>query len=468
MRDRAPRSLAPGLALGVAGILLLGAGCQRVGMEPPSPSGQGSEQEVLRPTPPQSLEDGVRRGTPASLPPLPALDVTVEGIDPILHAPVGQDRHLRERAAFWMDFWTTRSRDHFQRYLERMGEYQGLIDAELEVREMPASLRYLPVVESGYHHSITSRVGATGLWQLMRPTARGLGLTVDGVVDDRRDPVASTVAALDYLEELHARFDSWVLALSAYNAGPGRVSRALSRYAPDATIPPDERFLRIRAHLPAETREFVPRFFAAAVLASNPERHGFDPPDPARALAYDEVVVPDATSLDVVAMAAEVEEDEIARLNPQFMRRFTPAGQQRIVRVPLGLADTFERNFALIPPEERLSFLEHPVARGETLTHIARRYGVRVSELDGANGGLDPRRLQIGQRLVVPVGGRGAAPVRVAQATPTPTGEFHRVRSGDTWGGIARRYGVSTAELARVNGRTIQDVIRVGEALRIP
>jgi membrane-bound lytic murein transglycosylase D len=403
------------LALAAALVLLATAGCQRLGMEelpPPAPPPATAETEAPRPAP-----------APAALPerrpaagPVPEAVVDVEGLDVILHSRAVEDRVIRERTAFWIDFWTGRSRDYFERYLERMGQYGPMVDRKLELREMPASLRYLPIVESGYHHGVTSRAGATGLWQLMPPTARGLGLMVDGVVDDRRDPVEATRAALDYLTELHDRFDSWLLALAAYNAGPGRVGGILQRYAPDSSVPGDERFLRIRPHLPAETREFVPRFLAAATLASDPERHGFRAVDVSDPFLFDEVRVTDATSMDVVALAAGVDEEEIRRLNPQYMRGFTPAGRERAVRVPVGTGERFASNYALIPPEHRVSFMEHVIASGETLSHVARRYGVTVAALTSANARVDPRRLQIGQRITVPTGGGGAAGARAALA----------------------------------------------------
>jgi len=520
------------LTLALAGLILLMAGCQRAGMDhppadpAPAPPPEADEagqlvpgQERDRPTlPAQQLQGGVL--------PVPHVDVT--GVDPILHARVGQDPHLRERAEFWATFWTTRSRGHFERYLDRMGAWEAFVDGELEARGLPASLRYLPIVESGYHHSIRSRAGATGLWQLMAPTARDLGLTVDGVVDDRRDPVASTRAALEYLSLLHDQFDSWYLALSAYNAGPGRIARILQRHAPDPAMPGDERYLRARAHFPAETREFVPRFFAASVLASDPERFDLPPVDPSRRVVFDEVVVPDATSLDVVASAAGVDEEEILQLNPHFHRGFTPPGSERIVRVPQGRGAAFEVAYAEIPASERISFTEHRVAQGETLTHIARRYGVSVAELQGANGNLDPRRLQVGQALIVPIGGAPATSEAVQVAASNENSEnsensntqptihvvasgenlwtisrrygmgvtelrnknglsnsstirpgqelsvanggvrVHSVRPGDTWGGVAQQYGVSTSALARANGRTPGDVIRIGEEIRIP
>ena len=247
-----------------------------------------------------------------------------------------------------------------------------------------------------------SPVGATGLWQLMHPTARELGLTVNSIVDDRRDPVGSTAAALDYLEGLYDEFGSWLLALAAYNGGPGRVRRALSRSGSSVASEGDDRFLEASRYLPRETREFIPRFLAAAALAGAPGEHGFSVTAQCP-MTFDEVTVPDATSLEVVARAAQVPEEVIRQLNPQYLRGYTPVGETRTVRVPAGLGERFERNFASIPPDERLSFYEHVVAQGETFTHIARRYRVSVSELVDTNRQVDPRRLQIGMSVIVPL-----------------------------------------------------------------
>ncbi|CAN5788805.1 hypothetical protein BH23GEM11_BH23GEM11_15280 [soil metagenome] len=550
------------LAGGAAAIAV--AGCQRVATGPPP--APAPTPTVGAPVIPDMV--GARPG-PASAVPIPPIKVDSE-IDPILHSLVASDPLLEERVAFWVDFWTSRGAGHFSRYLERMALYEGLVERELADRGLPLSLKYLPIVESGYHDVAVSRVGATGLWQLMAPTAGGLGLTVNAVVDDRRDAIASTRAALDYLQEMHGLFDSWFLALAAYNAGPGRIRGIVSRNAPGRDVLDDAAYMELRPHLPAETREFVPRFLAASRIARNPEDYGFGRPDGIAALAFDEVQVPDATSLDVVAWAAGVEEAVIRGLNPHYLRGFTPVGEARAVRIPAGHAARFEVAYAALPPEERISFMEHTVARGETLGGISGRYGIRLADLQAANGNIDPRRLQVGQRLVVPVaGGRGGPTTQVA-AAPTPpdpvdplpdapepqaraaaasnataplaqvevpenlpaagtttdgAGEAggageprvhvvrpgenlsalarrygvsvaelerwntrrpgqvlrigdelnvgpgvrtHRVVRGDTWAALARRFDVSAAELAQANGRTTRQVIRVGETLRIP
>ncbi len=348
---------------------------------------------------------------PRSLGPLraaPLPDIEIEGIDEILHSPVSSDPILRQAASLWVVQWTTKQVESFERYLAQMRRYDPLVQREINARGLPESLRYLPLIESGYSPAAVSSVGATGLWQLMHPTARELGLTVNSIVDDRRDPVASTVAALDYLEDLYDEFGSWLLTLAAYNGGPGRVRRALNRSGPGASGEGDERFLEARRYLPRETREFIPRFLAAAALADDPGEYGFSVTDP-DPMTFDEITVPDATSLEVVAKAIQVPEEGIREMNPQYLRGYTPAGETRTVRVPAGLGQHFERNFPSIPPEERLSFYEHVVSEGETSTHIARRYHVSVSELTDINRHVDPRRLQIGMSVIVPL---TAAPLR--------------------------------------------------------
>ena len=333
---------------------------------------------------------------------LPEPGPTVE--DEILRSSMLRDAGFRQEVARWIEFWQTAGARWFPEYLSRMAWFSTTVDATLAERGLPPSLRYLPIVESGYSPRAVSRARAVGLWQLMAPTARGYGLHVGPLLDERRNPFRSTDVAVGYLASLRERFGSWFLALAAYNSGPYRVQSVLERHAPLAPRS-DALYWQIRPHLPRETRDFVPKFVAASMVAANPAAYGFDRV-PASHFVFDEVAVPDATTLDVIAEAAGVDQSEIERLNPEILRGITPPGRETSLRVPLGTGDTFRERYALIPPSERVTFVEHRVARGETFTHIARRYGVRLTDLRAANPGVEPRRLQIGQRLTVPVAGR--------------------------------------------------------------
>lgn len=331
---------------------------------------------------------------------LPAPSVEVV-IDPVRTTPMLRDPAFRAEVDLWIDRWSADSAPWFAGDLERMGRYVPEVDSLLAARRMPPSLRYLPIVESGYSPTAVSSARAVGLWQLMEGTARGLGVRVSRLLDERRHPTRSTEAALRYLDELHADFGSWFLALAAYNSGPARVRRIIARHAPLEPLS-DDLYWRIRPHLPRETRDFVPKLFAAILVAEHPEAFGH-PPTPARASGFDEVEVPDATSLDVVARAAGVDPEVVAGLNPHVLRGFTPPDERVILRLPAGTGARFEEAYALIPPGERVTFMEHRVADGETLSHIALRYGIRVADLREANPSVRPRYLRVGTVLTVPV-----------------------------------------------------------------
>ncbi len=403
--------------------------------------------------------------------------------DPIVSSPAADDDAIRERVAWWLEYWGGRGAGEFERALARMGRYEAHVDREIEARGLPPSLRYLPIIEAGYYPTARSPVGAAGLWQFMPETAEWLDLEVAPVVDERLDPFLATAKALDYLRDLHRRFDSWFLALAAYNGGPSRVARLL-RELPDAR-PGDDLFHRIRPRLPAETRDFVPKYLAAVRIAADPtliglERVAKEPP-----LAFDSVVVEGAASLDVVARAAGVAEAEVRRLNPHLVLDLTPAGRSTAVRVPPGARVGFGERFAAIPPDSRVTLTQHRVSAGETLSHVALAYRVSLAELRAANPDVEPRRVRIGARLVIPrtQGERSdrASPAvapqpRVvrAQSVAAPAAsdserpEVHVVREGESLWLIARYYGVELERLRRHNDLGEEALLRPGDVVRIP
>lgn len=323
-------------------------------------------------------------------------------LDPILHSEWVYRPEIAARVEHWTGVFAGNQGRDFAVWMERMERYRELVDSTIEARGMPRSLRYLPMIESGYRPAAVSRAAAVGLWQFIAPVAEVHGMQVSPLIDERRDPVASTQGALNFLDELHGRFGSWFLALAAYNGGPNRVARLLREHAPLAPLG-DSLFAVIAPHLPRETREYVPRFLAAARIAEEPQRFGIEARPQSGSWSWDEVVIPDATTLDVVAWAAGVEEEVVRQLNPQFVRGITPRGQAVTVRIPQGRREAFEEAWAEIPEDERITATEHVVAPGETLSGIAQQYGVRVAELQGSNPDVEPRRMRPGTRLIVPL-----------------------------------------------------------------
>jgi len=392
-----------GTVWGVAGGLVLGGGLAGGFMMLTASSSSA----------PSTTSMGESRGLPAlaAIPPrfdgvtlrahLDASDLPEQAQDELLGSPVLNDPEFARAVHWWVQYWRVAAVDWFPGFLTRMAWLGASVDSALVTHDFPPSLRYLPLIESGYDPSVTSRASAVGLWQLMAPTARELGLDVSSLVDERRDPEKSTEAALRYLHALHSEFGSWFVTLAAYNSGPTRVRGILRRHAPGQPIT-DSLFWAHRHRFAPETRDFVPKLYGAMWVASQPEAYGYERPA-VEPFAFDAVSVPDQTTLDVIAWAADVPHAEIVRLNPALVRGITPMGREVVVRVPSGQGKAFTFNYARIPPEQRVTFLEHVVRSGETLSQIAMQYGVRLGDITAMNPSVQMRSLQVGARLTVPV-----------------------------------------------------------------
>ena len=235
----------------------------------------------------------------------------------------------------WMDAFQTTRREEFDHLMLRREVFAPMIHEKLRERGMPEELIYIPMIESGLSPFAESRVSAVGLWQFMGPTAQQYGLRVDPWVDERRDPVAATDAALDYLGWLHHRFgESWTLAAAAYNAGPGRVERVLNRHA-EGWLGDEELYWEIREHLPRETREYVPKMIAMTRLANMADATGFDGSS-VEPYHFENVFVPGGTTFEQVARELEVDLDALRALNPHLVRGITPPDELFPLRVPVG------------------------------------------------------------------------------------------------------------------------------------
>jgi membrane-bound lytic murein transglycosylase D len=380
-----------------------------------------------------------------------------------------------DRVQYYLDFFQTRGRERMGIWLTRMPRYESMIRERLQRQSLPGDLMYLALIESGFSNTATSRAKAVGMWQFMKGTARLYGLRVDSWVDERRDPYRATDAAARHLNDLTRRFGSLYLAAAAYNAGSGKVSRGLVRLPDEESdsVNTDATFFRLydTKWLRRETKDYVPKLIAAALIAKEPRRYGFNP-GRAEPAVYDSIVVPDMTGLDVLARLADTTVAAIRELNPQYLRLTTPPGTRSIVRLPSGRGQATIAAYAELPPRRRVTFIEHFVARGETLSGIAQRYKVSQAMLAAANPRVSSRRLRINQRIVVPTGGVLSTSVALRMAEPvvaagTSTSAFHRVRRGETLSEIADEYGVTQRELQQWNTLDSRGRIRAGQRLRV-
>lgn len=372
--------------------------------------------------------------------------------------------------------WYADNHEYMRRVFNRARPWLHFIVNEIEHRGVPGELALLPVVESAFDPFAYSHGRAAGPWQFLSGTARDFGVEINDFYDGRRDFVAATGAALDYLEYLAGMFDGdWSLALAAYNAGQGRVSRAVRRNA--------ARGRGTEWHelpLPRETRGYIPKLQGLACLIREPARYGFvlptivDRPQ-VRTVALDGPV-------DIVALALHSELDltELVTLNAGLNKHLTPPSGPHYLVVPHDAAERVEASLPDLPEPPPVPMSQIRVRRGDSLSVLARRHDTTVDALRKANG-ISGSRLIAGQTLKLP--GRagdipptsGDAAYREAlqqlaslQQQLLPTDRFiHRVRGGESLWIIARRYGVSVDELQRMNGLGASTLIRPGQRLVI-
>jgi membrane-bound lytic murein transglycosylase D len=302
------------------------------------------------------------------------------------------------KVRYFIDYFSRRGKPYFEKILARSGKYMPMIAKVLSEEGLPEELAYLALIESAFLPHSTSTQGAAGLWQFVPSTARLYGLRIDSWIDERRDPEKSTRAAAAYLKELHAIFGRWYLATAAYNAGPGAIDRAMQQ-----TGAKDFWTLSQKAQLSEETRNFVPKFVAVAMIATNPEKYGFTNLQYESPLEYEEIEVSRPLRIGVLAEMAETDVATIRALNPALMANATPPGGESFaLKLPVGKSPLFAKAYDAANERtlESQQAITHEVKRGETLFSIARRYGQEVGGLMRLNG-LTSARLYVGQQLKV-------------------------------------------------------------------
>ncbi len=403
--------------------------------------GEGS---LVSPEDAQVIEKSLPEG-PSRVEPEISYDVPIE-VNPQVQA--------------YLDLFAGEKRGLITQALARSGRYLNLMRQTFAAKALPEDLVNLAYIESAFKLYAYSRARAVGIWQFMKGTAQKYGLKVDWWVDERRDPVKATAAAADYLSDLYAMFQSWPLAIAAYNAGEGRVFRAIQRQGTTD-------FWKLK--LPGETKLYLPAFMAMTLIAKNPERYGFTRPTE-QPWQLEQVALPQPTDLRLLAEAAGISIEELREWNPELNRLVTPPHEGYVVNLPPGTKAAFLEALDRLPEARRLAWRQHRIQLGETLSTIAQRYRTTVQVLMEMNELTEPHRIRAGTHITVPVPALTLADsVKPNSSTIEATGSQYRVyvvKPGDNLWGIARANRVSPQDLERWNGLE-GHLILPGRALRI-
>ena len=396
------------------------------------------------------------------------------------------DIPLNAKVLRFVQLFTGRLKTFLEEGLGRGMQYLPMIQSVFRAEGLPLDLAYVPLVESAFKPTAMSRAKARGIWQFMRGTGLANGLTHDWYVDERVEPEKATLAAAKYLKTLHTMFNgNWPLALASYNAGPGRVQRAIQRSGRTD-------FWKLAAstrHLPRETRDYVPAIMAAIIIARDPAQYGMNV-RPIETPRFETVTLSAAVDLRRIAGWIGTPAQAIQGLNPELRRWTTPIrATDYELKVPDGTGDIVRAHLAQADPDELAPLDWHTVKKGETLVSVARNLRVRRTDLAEANYLSTRARLLIGQRLIIPraptllLASRPDNPPPVTEPRPVnavmmvsstapdagltrQASLIHRVKRGDTLFGLAKLYRTTVASLKTWN-RLRSNTILVGQRLTI-
>lgn len=364
---------------------------------------------------------------------------------------------MNEHVERWIDFFTKKDPERFQRFLNRGAKYRRDIEKQSQIQAVPKELYYLAMIESGFATRARSRANAIGMWQFIRGTGKRYGLKINGYVDERHDPRRATAAAFKYLSDLHRVFQSWHLAMSAYNAGELRVLQAIMKGKTR-----DYWELVEKKILPRETRNYVPKFIAAVKIGENPEKYGFEKPDYSPAISVKGVKVPTRVPLKAISKASGVSLSHLKLHNPH-LRRITPPGREAYeIWVARDQASKVEKALPRLASKRislssgnyaRYSTGKYKVTQGDTLGSIARKYRTSVRTLKRLNN-ITGSRIYAGQRLIV------------SDQPVLKSNQKYRVKSGDNLYAIAKKFGTTIYKIKRKNGLK-RNRIYVGQLLHM-
>ncbi len=375
---------------------------------------------------------------------------------------------INARVEKWLDYFQGRGRKVMKRWMERSTRYVPMMKRILRENGLPEDLIYLAMIESGFKPYAYSRARASGPWQFIKGTGRLYGLKVNWWIDERRDPEKSTIAAAQHLKDLYDQFNSWYLAAAGYNAGAAKITRAIKRYSTEDFWEMSKSKYRYLRH---ETKNYVPKMIAAALVAKDPARYGITDLKYHEPLQYDKVLVPHPTELSVIAQELGISRKDLQTLNPELRRGVTPPNMSNYeLKVPVGLKKSFIAAYPTIRKKSISRVDRHVVRRGDSLWNISRAYGVSIAALKSFNQ-LRSSRLRPGQQLAIPYKGSGGSKRKARTVSYKPPkgmqASTYLIRRGDTLWSISRQFDVTVTQIRKWNGLGRWQKIFPGQKLKI-
>lgn len=374
---------------------------------------------------------------------------------------------INENVEKWIYYFQNRGRPHMERYLLRSTRYEALMKKVLRDNKLPEDLFYVALIESGFSSQAFSHASAVGYWQFIRGTGKRYKLKINQLIDERRDPEKSTQAAAEYFKDLYQRFNSWYLAMAAYNVGEGRIERIIKKYKTKDFWA----LSRIKRALPSETDNYVPKYIAAKLIAKNPDKYGFDGIDYLPPIEFDHITVSQPINLRLMAEKMNLNYEDFKALNPKFKGEIAPLEPDNTLglRIPPG---TYE--VALTASNESISDKVEYIAdqkeiqiyrikKGDTLSKLARRYRTSVAYLRDINDFSRKKKIKVGMKVFVP----DRTPLK-EKRPELAAKKFHIVQKGDNIASIAKKYKTSVSRLKKLNKLKSKSSLKVGARILLP